>query len=112
ADSGSWNNELIGNKPKNSPQLLDDPARAPAMANAIPPAISTMLTIGDTRSLWLVFTPMFTSPALIPCVSVRGMGTRRDAIPSTTTSNPANSRIFINDSVEGCTIQRVLLKDA
>jgi hypothetical protein len=46
------------------------PERAPAIVNAIPPAISTPLMIGDTRSLLLVCTPMFISPALIPCVSV------------------------------------------
>src|SRR5713226_6005206 len=52
---------------------------------------------------------MFTSPAVIPCVSVWGTGTTRDAIPRTTTSKPANSKIFINGSGESCRIQRALL---
>src|SRR5579863_2893103 len=47
-------------------QLFDLPWRAPAMASAIPPAISTALTIGDTRSLLVVCNPMFISPALMP----------------------------------------------
>src|SRR5713226_7021962 len=52
---------------------------------------------------------MFTSPALIPCVSVWGIGMSRDAIPSTTKTRPANSTIFINGSGESCRIQRALL---
>jgi hypothetical protein len=50
---------------------------------------------GDTRSLWLVFTPMLKSPAFTPCVSVWGIGTNSDVIPSTIISNPAKSNIFI-----------------
>src|SRR5580700_2805623 len=57
---------------------------------------------------------MFTSPALMPCVSVWGMGTIRDAIPSTTTSKPANRRTFINGSATDCTnngpLSRILEK--
>jgi hypothetical protein len=34
-----------------SSQLLEFPARAPAIASPIPPAISTALTIGDISSL-------------------------------------------------------------
>src|SRR5260370_38558673 len=36
------------------------------------------------------------SPILIPCVSVWGMGTTRDAIPSATRSRPAYSSTFIS----------------
>src|SRR5579862_2783881 len=78
-----------------TPLQLRVPARPPAIANAIPPAISTALMIGDTRSLWLVWMPMFTSPALMPCVSLLGMGTIKDAIPNTITIRPAISSIFI-----------------
>jgi len=77
-----------------APHFVDDRMRAPPTVSAIPPAISTTLMIGDTRSLWVVSTPMFTSPALIPCFSVWGIGTSRDAIPSTTKIRPANKHDF------------------
>ena len=34
-----------------TPYFIDGRARAPAMVSAIPPAISTALMMGDTRSL-------------------------------------------------------------
>jgi len=38
---------------------------------------------------------MFASPALMPCVSAREIGTISDAIPSAIMSKPANSSVFI-----------------
>ena len=53
--------------------------RAPAMASAIPPAMSTALIMGDTRSLWSRYVRV---PILAPCVSLPEIGATRDVTPS------------------------------
>src|SRR5436853_3625521 len=79
--------------PSQDPRL-----RPPVIINRTPPAIRTALTSGETRSLWWVWTPISMSPALIPCRSVRGMATKRDAIPRINTNTPTHNRAFIDAS--------------
>src|SRR4051794_33175402 len=69
-------------------------ARTPATAISTPPQISTMLMIGERRSLWVVCTPKLTSPALIPCVSVLRIGMTNEAIPKTSRSMPTYRTFF------------------
>src|SRR5438874_552172 len=51
--------------------------------------------MGFSFSLCLVCTPILTSPALMPCVSEWGIGTRNDATPRINTISPIRNKPFI-----------------
>jgi hypothetical protein len=70
----------------------------PAIIKPAPPKINTALMIGETRSLCLVWMPMFTSPALMPWFSLCGIGTKSDAIPRINKIRPTNIKVFIEAS--------------
>jgi len=54
---------------------------------------------GETYSLCRTCTPMLTSPAFSPSVSLLGIDTKGDTIPRTNTTNPSQNKDFIDTPI-------------
>jgi hypothetical protein len=69
--------------------------RFPAIIASKPPPIITALKTGESFSSVRVSRPSETSPTVIPCRSLLGIGITSDAMPRISTNSPIQNKAFI-----------------